>query len=87
VVAHQVNDEIEYLGLNMDRFPTPAQFLLVEVDLKLGESVFQYHFCLTGTRLRPVGRFTIQTKQKKSLPEEKQRSSQEIRQAGTGRPI
>ena len=40
VVAHQMNDEIEYLGLNMNRFPKPAQFLLAEVDLELGKSVF-----------------------------------------------
>ena len=40
VVAHQMNDEIEYLGLNMYRFPKPAQLLLAEVDLELGKSVF-----------------------------------------------
>ena len=39
VVAHQMNDEIEYLGLNMNRFPKPAQLLLAEVDLELGKSV------------------------------------------------
>jgi hypothetical protein len=39
VVAHQMHDEIEYLGLNVNRFPTPAQFLLAEVDLELGKSV------------------------------------------------
>ena len=40
VVAHQMNDEIEHLGLNMDRFPKPAQLLLAEVDLEFSESVF-----------------------------------------------
>ena len=40
VVAHQMNDEIEYLRLNMHRFPKPAQLLLAEVDLELGKSVF-----------------------------------------------
>ena len=40
VVAHQMNDEIEYLGLNMNRFPKPAQLLLAEVDLEFGKLVF-----------------------------------------------
>ena len=40
VVAHQMNDEIEHLGLNMNRFPKPAQLLLAEVDLEFGKSVF-----------------------------------------------
>ena len=40
MVAHQVNDEIEHLGLDMDRLPKPAQLLLAEVDLELGKSVF-----------------------------------------------
>jgi hypothetical protein len=39
-----VNDEVEDLRLNMHRLPKPAQFLLAEVDLKIGKSVFQYHF-------------------------------------------
>jgi hypothetical protein len=39
VVAHQMHDEIEYLGLNVNRFATPAQLLLAEVDLELGKSV------------------------------------------------
>ena len=40
VVAHQMNDEIEYLGLDMHRCPKPAQLLLAEVDLEIGKSVF-----------------------------------------------
>ncbi len=40
VVAHQMNDEIEYLRLNMYRFPKPAQLLLAEVDFELGKLVF-----------------------------------------------
>jgi hypothetical protein len=40
VVAHQMDDEIEYLGLNMNRFPKPAQLLLAKVDLEFGKLVF-----------------------------------------------
>jgi hypothetical protein len=35
-----MHDEIEYLGLNMNRFPKPAQLLLAEVDLEFGKLVF-----------------------------------------------
>jgi hypothetical protein len=35
-----MNDEIEYLRLNMHRRPKPAQLLLAEVDLELGKLVF-----------------------------------------------
>ena len=40
MIAHQMNDQIEYLGLNMNSFPKPAQLLLVEVDLELAKLVF-----------------------------------------------
>src|SRR6266550_7106198 len=44
--------------------------------------------CANPTRgSAPNRRITLQNKQKQSLPEEKQRSSQEIRQAGTGGSI
>ena len=36
-VTHQMNDEVEDLGLNMHRFPQPAQLLLAEVDLEPGK--------------------------------------------------
>jgi hypothetical protein len=39
-VVHQVNDEIEHLRLDMDRFPKPAQFLLAEINLEFSEPVF-----------------------------------------------
>ena len=39
MVAHEVNDEIEDLGLDMNGFAKPAQFMLAEVDLELGKSV------------------------------------------------
>jgi hypothetical protein len=51
MVAHQVNDEIEHLGLNMNCFPEPAQFVPAEVDLELGKSVLQYRLCHADTRL------------------------------------
>jgi len=40
MVAHQMDDEIEHLGLDMHRRPKPTQFLLAEVNLEIGESVF-----------------------------------------------
>jgi hypothetical protein len=40
MVTHQVDDEIENLGLNMERFPKPAQLLLAEVNLEISELVF-----------------------------------------------
>jgi hypothetical protein len=35
-----MNNEIEYLRLDMNRFPKPAQLLLAEVDLEIGKLVF-----------------------------------------------
>ena len=46
MVAHQVNDEIEDLGLDMNGFAKPAQFMLAEVDLELGKPVQHYHLSL-----------------------------------------
>jgi hypothetical protein len=39
MVAHQVNDQIEHLGFNMNCRPEPAQFLPAEVNLEFGELV------------------------------------------------
>ena len=43
MVAHQMNDEIEHLRLDMNGLAKPAQLLLAEVDLEFGKSVFHYH--------------------------------------------
>nr|WP_246175437.1 hypothetical protein [Bradyrhizobium paxllaeri] len=64
MVAHEVNDEIEYLGLDMHGFAQPAQLMLTEIDFIFGESVLQYHLCCSDARqVRPLsGGSRIQTK-------------------------
>jgi hypothetical protein len=42
MVAHQVNDEIEHLRLDVNGLARPAQLLLAEVDLELGKPVLHY---------------------------------------------
>ena len=44
-VAHQVNDEIEDLRLDVNGQAKPAQLLLAEVDLELGKPVLHFHLC------------------------------------------
>ncbi len=44
VVFHQVNDEIENLGFDMNERALPAKLLLAEVDLELGEPVLHGNF-------------------------------------------
>jgi hypothetical protein len=54
MVTHEVDNEIEHLGLDMDGFAKPAQLVLAEVDFELGKSVFHYHLIdiNADTRLR-----------------------------------
>ena len=45
-VAHEVNDEIEDLRLNVNGQAKSAQLLLAEVDLELGKPVQHFHLGL-----------------------------------------
>ena len=44
-VAHQMNDEIEDLRLDVNGHAKSAQLLLAEVDLELGKPVLHFHLC------------------------------------------
>ena len=45
MIAHQVNDEIEDLRLDVNGQAKSAQFLLAEVDLELGKPVQHFDLC------------------------------------------
>lgn len=59
-VAHQMDDEIEYLRLDTNGLAKPAQLMLAEVDFEVREPVLSYHCywpsCDTGqTTRKPSG--------------------------------
>jgi hypothetical protein len=82
MVTHEVNDEIEHLRLDMDGLAESAQLLLAEVDFELGKSVFHYRPTVDAIRdLATIRRLNDTNRSKTTLPKEKQKSSEELRQA------
>ncbi|WP_249150125.1 hypothetical protein [Bradyrhizobium sp. JYMT SZCCT0180] len=75
MVAHQVNNDIEDLRLDVDGHALAAQLVLTKVDLEIGKSVSHYH--LSG------GRATILSIADRNQPlaEEKPTSPEGVRQA------
>jgi hypothetical protein len=83
MVTHEVNDEIEHLRLDMDGLAESAQLLLAEVDFELGKSVFHYRPTVDAILrdLATIRRLNDTNRSKTTLPKEKQKSSEELRQA------
>jgi hypothetical protein len=75
MVAHEMNEEIEDLRLDVDGHTLAPQLMLAEVDFEIREPVLHYHL-----DWRSVTHFT-DADRKQLLAEKKPTSRQEVRQA------